>query len=145
MRRFAADLIMIASSSGAITEAKAREYASDIELLAKEGYLKKVDLTLLNGLVEIRAVTYEVNTESGDLSMSRPGGVLWPRILNPTLRVVLSYTGDYTTEAREKVRRKLRINWVPTNADTSHSSLSQSGGRDYTSNGWGMQRKDYGE
>ena len=38
---------MIAQSSGAITEACAHDYAHDVELLAKEGYLKSVDLTLL--------------------------------------------------------------------------------------------------
>ena len=34
---------MIATSSGAITEDKARTYAHDVEILAKAGYLKSVD------------------------------------------------------------------------------------------------------
>lgn len=76
LRRVTADLIMIASSTGGWTEAKAREYAHDVELLAKKGYLKWVDVTLLNGGVEQRATRFEVNTESGQLVMSRPGGVL---------------------------------------------------------------------
>src|SRR5438067_10353166 len=80
VRRFTADLVMIAQSSGTITEAKAREYARDVETLAKNGYLKRVDLTLLCGTREITATQYTVNTEAGGLSMSRPGGVLWPRI-----------------------------------------------------------------
>src|ERR1700716_2644033 len=82
-RRFTADLVMIAQSSGAITEAKAREYAHDVEALAKKGFLEKVDVTLLSGLVEMRAVQYTVNTTSGDLTMSRPGGVMWPQVANP--------------------------------------------------------------
>jgi hypothetical protein len=36
VRRFTADLVMIAQSSGTITEAQAREYARDIERLAKK-------------------------------------------------------------------------------------------------------------
>jgi DhnA family fructose-bisphosphate aldolase class Ia len=40
IRRVTADLIMIATSTGGWTEALAREYAHDIELLAKKGYLK---------------------------------------------------------------------------------------------------------
>ena len=40
LRRFTADLVMIAQSSGAMIEASARNYAHDIELLAKSGYLK---------------------------------------------------------------------------------------------------------
>jgi hypothetical protein len=38
---------------------------------------------------------------------------------------------------------KLKIGWVPSYADTSHATLLASGGRDYASNGWGLQRKDF--
>jgi len=144
LRRFTADIVMIASSSGAISEDTAKSYAHDAEVLAKAGYLSKVDLTLLSAGVEIRAVTYEVNTSSGELSTSRPGGVMWPRVQNPDFRIVLSYTAAYTAAAREQVKPKLKMGWVPTTADTSHSGLSKTGGRDYASNGFGMQRKDYG-
>ena len=37
VRRITSDLVMIASSSGAVTEGRAREWANDIELLAN-GY-----------------------------------------------------------------------------------------------------------
>jgi hypothetical protein len=144
MRRFSADIVMIATSSGAITEGKARDYAHDVEVLAKGGYLKSVDLTLLSGGAEVRAVTYNVNTSSGDLEMNRPGGVMWPRVQSPDFRIVLYYTAAYTDSARDQIKGKLKIGWVPSNADTSHSSLSRSGGRDYASNGFGMQRKDFG-
>lgn len=143
VRRFRADIVMIAQSSGAITEAKARDYAHDVEVLAKKGYLKKVDLTLLSGTTEVRATQYVVNTSSGDLTMSRPGGVLWPRVADCFLRIILSHTDDYTAAAEEAMRSKLRINWTPTNTDTSHARLKASGGRDYASNGWGMQRRDF--
>lgn len=143
MRRFSADIVMIAQSSQAITEAKAHDYAHDVEALAKKGYLQSVDLTLLSGGVEVRATKYVVNT-AGGLTTSRPGGVMWPRVAQPFLRVVLSYTSAYSAAAREAMKGKLRIGWVPTDADTSHAALPQSGGRDYASNGWGLQRKDYG-
>jgi hypothetical protein len=42
------------------------------------------------------------------------------------------------------MQAKLNISWTPTNADISHSSLTQDGARDYASNAWAMQRKDYG-
>ncbi len=71
VRRFTADIVMIAQSSGAITEAKARDYAHDVDALAKKGYLKKVDLTLFSGSTEVRATQYVVNTSAGDLTMSR--------------------------------------------------------------------------
>lgn len=143
LRRFTADIVMIAQSSGAITEAKARDYAHDVEALAKKDYLEKVDLTLFSGAIEICATQYVIDTSAGDLTMCRPGGVMWPRVHDPYLRIVLSYTDAYDATAREAMKGKLRINWTPTDADTSHSSLTQSGGRSYASNGWGMQRMDY--
>jgi hypothetical protein len=143
MRRFLADLVMIAQSSGAITEAKAREYAHDAELLAKNGYLRKVDLTLFDGVVEVKATQFTVNTLSGELTMSRPGGVRWPKVANPDFRIVLYYTDAYDDHARQRMRSRLSIAWSPTNADTSHATLRRLEGRDYTSNGWSLQRQDF--
>ena len=143
MRRVTADLVMIAQSSGATTEAKARDYAHDIEVLAEKGYLKEVDVTLFNGQNEIRATQYIVDTSAGHLTMTRPGDVMWPNVDSPYLRVVLKYTSAYDAAAKKATKPSLRINWVPTNADTSHSSLTETGGRSYASNDWGMQRRDY--
>lgn len=143
--RFRADIVMIAQSSGAITEACAHEYAHDVNLLAKGGYLKFVDLTLLSSGVEVRAVKYYVNTDSEDLIMSRPGGVRWPKVVDPYFRIVLSYSSAFTESVRQEINSKLKRKWVSTNANTSHSTLISTGGRNYASNGWGMGRKDFGE
>ena len=143
VKRFTADIVMIAQSSGAITEKEARDYAYDVEELSKNGYLKKVDLTLLNAGVEIRAAQYTVNTSSGDLTMSRPGGVRWPRVNSPYLRIVLYNTSKYDSAAKERMKKKLKNSWSPSSADTSHLSLKGSGNRDYAKNGWGMQRQDF--
>jgi Bacterial HORMA domain family 1 len=143
MRRVTADLIMIASSTKAISEQKARDWGHDIELLAKNDYLKKVDLTLLSFGVEQKATCFEVSTTPGELVMSRPGGVLWPQVPSPELRIVLWYTATYDDAAKGKMAPKLNINWVPTTADTSHRTLTTNTCRDYVSNGYGMQRKDF--
>lgn len=143
VRRFKADLIMIADSTGAITRDEAEKYAHDVEKLATSDYLSMIDLTLLSHGAETRAAQYTVDTDAGLLASKRPGGVLWPRVPSPSLRIVLSYTREYDEEARRKMAEKLRISWSPTSADTSHSSLSRSGGRDYVSNSYGLQRKDW--
>ncbi len=143
VRRVTADLVMIASSSGAITEKKAAEYGHDIDVLAQSGYLHKVDVTLFGGGIELQAVCFYVNESSGELTTSRPGGVLWPRVTDPYLRVILHYTDAYTDAARATTKSKLIIPWTATDADTSHSTLTANGGRDYVSNGYGMQRKDW--
>lgn len=142
-RRVTTDFIMIAGSTGAVTEDRARDWGNDIEVLAKNGFLKAVDLTLLSGGIEIRAVRYDVNTQTGNLTMSRPGGVLWPKVSNPELRIILYHTDLYDSIAKEKLKTKLRIPWTPTTVDTSHSTLKNGANRDYASNGYGMQRKDF--
>jgi hypothetical protein len=144
VRRFAADIVMIAQSSGAIQESEAKEYVADVETLAKMGYLTSVDITLFSNGTEVRAVTYTVNAAAGDLTSSRPGGVLWPKVYYPQLRIVLWYTNSYDAAARQAMGPKLKHGWWPSQADTSHSSLTQTTGRAYASNGWGLQRKDYG-
>lgn len=146
MRRMEADMVMIAQSTGAITEAKARDWAHDIELLAQAGYLKSVDLTLLAGGAngaEQKAVTYYVNLEAGGLNCSRPGGVLWPRVANPFLRIVLRYTDDYGAAEKQQMQSRLKISWSPTSADTRHLALSHSGGRNYVSGAYGLGRSDF--
>lgn len=137
------DLVMIADSTQGWTPEKARDYAHDVEVLAKAGYLKYVDVTLFSNSVEMKAVRFDVNTEAGSLKTSRPGGVLWPKVANPYLRIILGYTSDYTDTARDATKGKLKIEWTPTSDDTSHSGLTSSGGRNYASNSYGMQRKDW--
>jgi hypothetical protein len=143
VRRVKADLVMIADSTGAWTAAKAADYAHDIEVLAKAGYLEYVDVTLMSNGVEVKAVRFDVDTDAGALTSSRPGGVLWPKFVGAHLRVVLGYTDAYTSAAREAMKGKLKIGWGPSTADTRHASLMSSGGRNYASNAYGMQRKDW--
>lgn len=143
VRRVKADLVMIADSTGAWTAAKVADYAHDIEVLAKAEYLKYVDVTLMSNGVEVKAVRFNVDTDAGGLTSSRPGGVLWPKVAGAHLRVVLGYTDTYTSAAREATKGKLKIGWGPSTADTSHASLISSGGRNYASNAYGMQRKDW--
>jgi hypothetical protein len=144
MRPFRADLRMMAESTGGMTVSKADEYGADIELLAQHACLSYVDVTLLSCGVEQRAVRYTVNSSSGALESSRPGGVLWPRVSLPELRVVISYTeGGNDIKNQLQSAGKLKIGWAPTSADISHSSLSRNGGRSYISNGYGLNREDY--
>jgi hypothetical protein len=143
VRRVKADLVMIADSTGGWTPAEAQNYAHDVEVLATAGYLRHVDVTLLSHGVEVIAARFEVDTDAGGLTCSRPGGVLWPKVAGPFLRIILRYTADYTATARAALKSQLKINWSPTDADTSHSTLRSAGGRDYVSNAYGMQRKDW--
>lgn len=142
-RRLRADLLMIADSTKAITREKADIYAHDAEYLARNGFLKHVDVTLMVGEAEHRAVRYSVSEEAGGLASSRPGGVLWPTFTGGWIRIVLTYTAAYTLEKREAAKRYLKIDWTPTSADISHVSLTLGTARNYVSNSYGLQRYDY--
>jgi hypothetical protein len=143
VRRVKADLIMIADSTGGWTSEKASHYSHDVELLAKAGYLDYIDVTLFSNGIEVKATRFDVDTDAGGLTCSRPGGVLWPKVVAPYVRMVLGYSTTYTADAREAFKGQLKINWSPTNADTSHNALNSAGGRDYASNAYGMQRRDW--
>lgn len=143
MRSVKADMIMIASSTCAMTEEDAANYAHDIELLAKKGYLQFVDVTLMKNGVEQKAVRYDFLTD-GASGTSRPGGVLWPRTPKSEgghIRINLRYTKEGTADARAKL--SLKIGWVPSNDNISHQQLSSTTGRGYSSNGFGTNRKDF--
>lgn len=143
VRRVKADLMMIADSTGGWTPEKAGHYAHDVEVLAKAGYLDYVDVTLFSNGVEVKAARFDVDTDAGGLTCARPGGVLWPKVAGPYLRMVLGYSSTYSADARAAIKSQLRIDWSPTDADTSHSSLNRAGGRDYASNAFGMPRRDW--
>ena len=142
-RRFAADLRMIADSSGTISGDEVAKYVHDVEMLAKKGYLKSVDVTLLNLGTEERAAKYTVDADAGGLVSSRPGNAMWPRLTFGTLRIIISYTAAYDADAREALSGKLRFSWTKSYDDTTHSSLSDDGGRNYTSGSYGLKRKDW--
>jgi len=143
VRRFTTDLLMIADSTKTITQDNAKDYGADMEYLAQRGFLKMVDVTLFSGSTEIKAVQYAVAIGNKDLTSSRPGDVLWPVVKDATLRVIVTYTADYTAEQKAKHKPNLQINWTPTDASTDHTSLQQSGGRDYSSSAFGVTRKDF--
>jgi hypothetical protein len=141
--RVRADMMMIADSTGGWTPAKTQDYAHDVEVLAKAGYLKHVDVTLFDDGEEVYATRFVISTSASGWTSSRPGGVRWPRVGTPYLRIILSYNASYTTSARNAMKSKLKIGWVSSNEDTSHSALWSSGGRDYASNSYGIQRLDW--
>lgn len=142
-RRFRSDILMIADSSGAVTRQTAEDYAHDAEYLAARKFLKRIDVTLMVGEREHRALQYDVNEAAGGIDTSRPGGVMWPRLQDGWIRIIFTHTPAYTPEAKQAATSKLKFNWTSSSASTQHLSLTAGGGRDYTSNAFGLQRKDF--
>lgn len=141
VRNFAADFRMIAESSGTWSRSKVDLNVEDVTYLAKQKYIEFIDITLLNGLVEEKAVRYIVNEDSGELEVGRPGGVRWPRIDGARLRMVVRPTKKWATTPPD--RSKLNTNWSDSSEDISHATLAASAGRNFTSSVYGFQRTDY--
>lgn len=141
VRNFATDLRMIAESSGTWSRSKVDLLVEDVTYLAKQKFINFIDITLLDGAVEEKAVRYIVNEKSGELEASRPGGVRWPRIAGARLRTLISPTSKWRTTPPD--RGKLNNPWGDSNEDISHASLTSSAGRNFTSSVYGFQRTDY--
>lgn len=141
MRNFGADLHMIAQSSNTRTRADVDDVLHDITFMAKGNYIEYVDITLLSQGRELRAARYKVNETASDLTTSRPGGVMWPKVEGATLRIVVGETAKWTRSPID--RSRLIKPWSRTNDDLSHRGLQSTTGRNFVSNGYGLERKDY--
>jgi Bacterial HORMA domain family 1 len=141
VRNLSSDLKMIAESSGTWSRSLVEQYLADVTIMAKKKYLNYVDVTLMYQGLEIKAARYTVNENSGELSSSRPGGVMWPRHSSANLRLVLGMTSKWESEPPDQ--SQFNISWTTTGMDVSHSGLKSSDGRNFTSNAYGLQRRDY--
>lgn len=148
LRKFKTDLTMIAESTRAMDAQLMQDIAADLLVLAKGGHLKEVDITLIHNGAEIRAAQYSVTEQGGDLAAARPGDVTWPCLPGAWLRVVIRRTPawyalpDYD---RRGIEQRLQRAWTPTSDDLSHTTLHTRGGRNFTSNAYGMTRKDFSQ
>ena len=137
------DFELIGQSTGAISAAKINEYMHDIQLLAKKGYLKKVDITQIENDIEIHAVQYKFRKIAIPKETYIPGGLNWSPNSQSKIRVVLSYTNKYTPEESTKMSEQLIISWVPTDADLSHKNLNYTTERSFSSGGVELKRKNW--
>ena len=148
LSQFAADLGMFAESTGLWSAEYAARIAGDARALAESGFLDSASVCLRDrDRRVIRAARYEVNTEAGALTVSRPGDALWPRTPDGELTIVLSYTRawhELSPERKERFRQDhLSITWVTSEIDTTFPGLVRAADRNYASNGFGLVRSSY--
>lgn len=153
-QRMTQDLKTIASSDDVrlvcrISDSQIARVCHDIELLAEKGYLHCVDVSVLTlGLgkkVELKAYRFDVNTATPKVRSNRPNGVFLSTQAEdePTLRIVLKYTAQYTRAAQIELEAELKNSWQAAYSDISHSQLRADIDRDYSSHGYAIQRKVY--
>ncbi|AXI02668.1 hypothetical protein HYN46_07390 [Aquirhabdus parva] len=135
-----------------LTDKKIEQYCHDIELLAEQGYLQYVDFSFLvpdsmshvqQKYVERKAYRFELNTSSKKHLSMRPNGVCVSSKASdqPILRIVLKYTTAYTLAAQTDIENQLIASWQTSYSDISHQQLKADIDRDYSCNGYAIQRK----
>jgi hypothetical protein len=141
---FAADLDMTSQSTSLLRRDLVKQYASDVKAMAQSGYLLEANIVLkdLTGEV-IRAAKYEVSTDAGSLTASRPGNNRWPATPKGDLSVVVRKSQkwrDLTDSQRQAFGWTLSTTWTTSSTDLSFPALTRSADRNYVSNGWGVTK-----
>lgn len=152
VQRMTHDLKMIMGSAELrakynVSEAQIAQCCHDIQILAEHGYLQYVDVCLLDSVqghrVEQKAYRFEMNAVGKKVRTNRPNSVFISNTdkTQPTLRIVMKYTADYTRDAQIDLEAQIFAPWKAAYCDISHQPLRADIDRDYSCNGYAIQRK----
>ena len=122
----------------------------DVLSLAEEGYLKTIDITLLDaGKNAIQATRYTVNQNGVKSSGDKAGqNNDWADLPNTELVVILSYSSTWLCKSEnEKAQfqreHSFKINWVRSSVNTSYPNLRSSSAQTYASNGYELNKRNF--
>jgi hypothetical protein len=125
---FAADFDMQAQATGLRSREDARATSDDVKTMAKQGYLKEVNVYLEDETSRIvRAAKYEVSTDAALWTSRRPGNNLWPRLRGGWLKVYVVWSDAWwqlSDARREAFRDGLQRRWGTWDIDTSFPTLT---------------------
>ncbi len=146
---FEADLRMIARRTEKWTGDFVDKVFYDVVKLAEAKYLSKASIILQDATGKpIRAAQYTVNENGTGISGERAGGNDWTNIPNTNLEVILQYTAAWhaLTEQQQQAfgaANGFKINWTPSNIDTSFSHLTKQSAQTYSSNGYEISKANF--
>ncbi|MBC7750599.1 MAG: hypothetical protein H7Z73_02610 [Candidatus Saccharibacteria bacterium] len=130
-----------------INEAQIIQCCDDIQILAERGYLQYVDVCLMNvdqgHRFEQSAYRFEMNATENKLRTNRPNSVFISNLdkRQPALRIVMKYTANFTCDAQINMDAHIFAPWKAAYCDISHQPLRADIDRDYSCNGYAIQRK----
>jgi hypothetical protein len=146
---FAADLWMIAQSTGLRSRENVESIVSDLKALAESDYLLGVTLILSDSAgAKVRARRYTVSTQAIAWGNDQPGGNLWPKLEGGSLQIIGALSDAWwniSAETKNRVRERigLKYGWELTSTDTSFSDMTARQDKRYSSNGFGIERTSY--
>jgi hypothetical protein len=139
---FAADFDGMGQSTGLRAREDTKAVTADVKLMAQCGYLFEINIYLMDAFGRtIRAAKYQVTTNAGELTASRPGNYLWPRTPGGQLCVHVTYSEEWwreSTTRKAAFMQRLIQTWGTLALDTSFLMLRRQLDRNYVSNGFGL-------
>ena len=149
VENFAADFSMMALATGIRSRENVALFVFDLQVFAEYSYLTNVTLILKDkDGNKMRAAVYTVSESATGWKSDRPGNNLWPKTPDGSLFVLATLTDEWwhkTDPEKETFVKNHGLNsrWAQTKEDTSLHELSSSAGQQYSSNGYGWERKNY--
>lgn len=146
---FSADLRMIARKTEKWNMEYLEKVVHDVLIDAEKGYLKSVDIILLNSNNQvIKAAKYLINSDGSATSSERAGNNDWPNNQGDKLTVMKSRSQiwkDLPVPEQQKFRREnpYKSNWGNSNIDNSFPNLNKANGQLYASKGFELQKTNF--
>lgn len=146
---FAADFAMIGQSTGLRSREDVDSLVNDLIGFAEGKYLQVINLILWDASSrKLRAAKYIVSTSANEWTNERPKNNLWPRTPNGKLQVIATLSSDWwnldsAAQTSECKRLSIASMWSRTTTDTSHSDMTSTLDRRYSSNSFGIEKTLY--
>jgi hypothetical protein len=149
LNNFGADFNMVAQSTGLWTRESVDSTVADLIRFAAAGYLVWVVLILWDSKgAKIRGRKYTISDSTVGWRSDDPGDNLWPPTPGGQLQLIAQMNSNWANlgalgQAAEKKKIGITGSWSPTSTDTSFPGMTAVSDRQYSSNGFGMQRVTY--
>jgi hypothetical protein len=150
IEHFAADFSMMVLFTGLHSREYVTKVAHDLNVFADFRCITEVKLMLKDKVGnKLNASVYKISEAATGWTCERPGNNNWPRTPDGTLLVIgtMTQTWHVKTDAEKAAfRQKQGLNWPwnPTTQDVSVLGMTATAGQTYASNGYGIQRTNYG-
>jgi hypothetical protein len=146
---FAADYDAMRESTGLDRDDSLADHlVGDVLGFAAAGYMSRISVLLRDGSGrELRACDYTPSTDAGMWRSDRPGGCYWPRTPGGSLNVTIVTNAawvDLEAAGQATFRSNLHLAWPVRSTDLSHNGLPRGSDRQFSSNGYGLQRSSFG-
>jgi hypothetical protein len=143
----ATDFKIIARKTGLISLDYCEDLLHDIKVLMLNDYLTKISIVLDKPVNNPIAAKQYLIGQTNRIRNDRPGNNNWEEQEGERLHVILSesplWLSKQITEREAFQKQKLKLNWVPSNIDTTFPTLQKQITKQYSTGTNGADRTDF--